>query len=388
MTYKSDKKYLRKVANTYLFHRDWRADDKRKHFTKSLGTSNLTEARKYRDEILSRWDEILVGAELEWSFDSRNGRTKIKEKRLDEVVEQYLKHKKANNLAKASIKLIRYSLGKLISHLGSGFNYVSLSSDDIDSLKVSLGNSQTRRGKKRTPAGVNIIIRDVRGFVNWLFYTQKINRLIPIKQVKEPKRKPQHLTEDDVNKIFSLETLSDQMKRFIGFYLGTGLRRAALFFGYMEGEWLVIPADAPYNKSKREIEKRLDRGLHSIWLEMMEEKARFEKAGYKFENLVGKITKEFKRAVRECGLDERHHLHNTRHTFAVIALLKSNNIYDVKEQLSHSSVTVTEGYTKHKRSKIQSDFPSLNKKLIEAQKTPDLIENEPLLTNLEGGYRG
>ena len=388
MTYKTDRTNLRKKGNTYQFRKDWRDENGvRKCYIKSLQTSILTIARKRQEEIYGRWNEIVAGDDFSWSWQGQHNRTTLKEKRLDEAVKQYIKHKKANNLAPNSIKLITYSLGRLIDFLGSGYNYNSLNSEDIDAFKIRLSNSITRRNKKRTPAGVNVIIRDVRGFVNWLFHTQRIIRQIPIKQVKEPQRKPKHLTEDDVNKIFSLESLSDQMKRFIGFYLGTGLRRASLFFGHMEGNWLVIPADAPYNKSKREIEKHLDRGLHSIWLEMLEEKDKFKKAGYKFENLVDKITRSFKDAVRECGLSEKLTLHSTRHTFAVVSLLRTNDINLVKEELGHSSVVVTEGYTKHKRSRLSADFPSLMEEIEKAQKTPKLVEGGHLLAVTEGEDR-
>ena len=377
MTYKSDKKYLRKVANTYLFHRDWREENKRKHFTKSLGTSSLTEARKYRDEILSRWDEILVGEDLDWYWESDSRRTTVKDKRLDEAIEQYLKHKKAENLAPNSIKRMGNSLKNLIDFLGTGFNYKSIKSSDLDEFK-------TRIGRHRTPSGVNVDVRNIRTFLNWLFYTERINRQIPIKSVKETKRKPQYLTEDDIKSIFSLETVSQQMKRFWSFYLSTGLRRSAPFVGYMDGNWLVIPADAPFNKSKVDIEVCLDSQLQKVWEEMMELKEEWLSRGRKFENLVGKITKEFKRAIRECGLNERHHLHNTRHTFAVREWLRTGNIYAVKEQLAHSTVAVTEQYMQHKRSKISADHPSFTKQVAEVPKSMDLIDNEQLLTNLGG----
>ena len=169
------------------------------------------------------------------------------------------------------------------------------------------------------------------------------------------------------------------MKRFFGFYLATGFRRSTPFFGHMEGNWLVIPADAPYNKSKRELEVNLDSTLHKIWLEMMELKAEWKKSGFKFRSLTGKISKQFKRAIRECGIDDSQHLHNTRHTFAVREWLKSNNIYGVKEQLGHSSVAVTERYAKHKRSRIAGDFPSLTKQIAEEPKSLELVESGHLL---------
>jgi len=373
MTYKTDRKNLSKRKQTWWFRKYYRdAQGNRHGFQVSLKTHKLSVARNYQDEIMGRWKEIVDGETFSWKWEGKKNRTTVKERRLDQAVEKYIKHKESENLAPNSIKLIRYSLGNLINHLGSGFNYTAIKGENIDSFKLALS-------KNRTPAGLNIDVRNVRAFCNWLFHTERIKRQLPIKQVKEPKRKPQYLTESDIVTIFSLETLSDQMKRFFAFYIWTGLRRSAPFFGHMEGNWLVISADAPCNKSKREIEVCLDEHLQEIWKEMIEVKAEWKNRGRDFENLTGKITKEFKRAIRECGLDEKHHLHNTRHTFAIREWLKTGNIYAVKEQLAHSTVGVTEGYTVHKRSKISADFPSLTKQIAEAPKTLELVEGVHLL---------
>ena len=378
MTYKADRKNLWKRNNQWYFRKAWRdANGNRKWYITKLDTVSLSIARKRLDEIMGRWNEVMNGAEFEWSWQGEYHRTTVKEKRLDQVVEQYIKHKQSEKLAPSSIYNIRYSLNNLIKHLGSGFNYTNLNSENIDDFKLAIG-------RHRTPHGVNVDVRNIRAFCNWLFQTQRINRQLPIKQVKEPKKKPQYLTETDIVAIFSLETISDQMKRFFSFYLSTGLRRSAPFYGHMEGNWLVISADAPCNKSKREIEVCLDEALQKIWKEMIELKEEWLASGKKMENLTGKITKEFKRAVRECGLNDKHHLHNTRHTFAIKEWLRTGNIYAVKEQLAHSTVGVTEGYTVHKRSKISADFPSLTKQIAEAPKRVELVEGEHLLVNKEG----
>ena len=373
MTYKTDRKNLIKRGNTWWFRKAWRDKNGMRHwFQKSLKTHSLTVARDHQDEIMGRWDEVVAGDDFDWSWEGEHARTTVKERRLDEVVEKYIKHKESENLAPNSIKLIRYSLNNLINHLGSGFNYTAINSDDIDSFKRAIASD-------RTPAGVNVDVRNVRAFCNWLFHTERINRQLPIKQLKEPDRPPQYLTEKDIKAIFSLDSLTDQMKRFFGFYLATGLRRSAPFFGHMEGNWLVIPADAPYNKSKRELEVNLDSTLHKIWLEMIDVKQQWEDQGRLFDSLTGKLTKTFKSAIRECGINDSQHLHNTRHTFAVREYLRTNNIYMVKEQLGHSSVAVSEGYMKHKRSRIAVDHPSLMKQVAEVPKSLELVEGGHLL---------
>ena len=372
MTYKTDRKNIKKRGNTYHFRKDWFDESGSRHYyIKTLATTSLTIARKRHDEIMGRWDEIKEGSRFDWSWEGEYARTTVKERRLDEVVERYIKHKRADGLVDSSIKRIRNSMDNLINHLGSGFNYNTINSDDIDTFKEVIASN-------RTPAGVNVDIRNVRTFCNWLFYTEQISRQLPIKELPEPKRKPQHLTEAHIVAIWELDSLTMQMKRIIGFLIATGLRVSSAFQGHMEGNWLVIPADAKYNKSKRELEINLDPTLQKIWLEMMELKAEWKKSGFKFRSLTGKVSKNFKRAIRECGIDDSQHLHNTRHTFAVRTWLKTNNIYMVKEQLGHSSVAVTEGYAEHKRSRIAGDFPSLTKQIAEEPKSLELVESNHL----------
>ena len=379
MTYKTDRKNLTKRNGTWLFRKSWRDDNGNRHeFAKSLQTKNLTIARKRQEEIYGRWNEVVAGNDFSWSWEGEYNRTTIKESRLDDVVEQYIKHKEAENLAKKSIMRIRNSLDNLINCLGSGFNYNAISLDNIDDFKKSMPH--------KTPRGLNIDIRNVRAFCNWLFHTGRINRQLPIKQVKEPEQEPQYLSEDEIAKLMSLDSLSERMKRIIRFYIATGQRIASVFFGHLktiidddgkilDDKYLIIPADAPHNKSKREIEVLIDYQCQEVWHELIEWKNEWEEQGYKFSSLTRKICKDFKRAVKETGIDPTHHFHNTRHTFAVIELITTGNVYKVKEQMGHSSIAVTEMYAKIKARKLKADFPSLVSHIPEVPKRLNFIQN-------------
>ena len=378
MAYKKERKYLRKMNNTWNFRRKYKdANGRSKYFMRSLQTSSLTVARRRVDIILDEWELIVKGkTDFEFKWEGDINRTTVKQRQLESTVADYLKAKKTDGLKPKSIERIRCSLNNLSKSLGRNFDLTRIKDTHIDDYKEMYG-------QKKTPAGLNIDIRNIRAFCNWLYDTDRIRHQLKIKQVPEPKRKPQYLTENDIEKIFSLDSISHQMKRFIAFYISTGLRRATPFFGYMDGNWLVIPADAPYNKSKREIEVCLDRTLHRIWEEMIEAKDEWKTRGYMFDNLLGKITKQFKFAIRECGIHDSQHLHNTRHTFAVREWLRTGNIYNVKEQLGHSSVTVTEGYTVHKRSKISDDHPSLKGKVQDQPKKLDLGDSDIVSVTLD-----
>ena len=383
MTYKTDRKNLTKRNGTWLFRKSWRDDNGNRHeFAKSLQTKNLTIARKRQEEIYGRWNEVVAGNDFSWSWEGEYNRTTIKESRLDDVVEQYIKHKEADQLAKKSIMRIRNSLDNLINCLGSGFNYNAITLDIIDDFKKSMPH--------KTPRGLNIDIRNVRAFCNWLFDTARVSRQLPIKQVKEPEQEPQYLSEDEIAKLMSLDSLSERMKRIIKFYIATGQRIASVFFGHLktiidddgkilDDKYLIIPADAPHNKSKREIEVLLDYQCQEVWNELIEMKKEWEEQGYMFSSLTLKICKEFKKAVKESGIRSNHHFHNLRHTFAVIELITTGNVYKVKEQMGHSSITVTEMYAKIKPHKLKADFPSLVSHIPEVPKRLNFIKRNPLL---------
>lgn len=379
MKYKKDLTNLYKRNGVFCFRKIWKDENGiRKDYRKSLDVNQLPLARKRRDEILSRFDEIMLGVELSYSWEGDANRTTIKEKRLDEVVERYIKHKEAEKLAKSSIKRIGNSLDNLVGFLGSGFNYNGLTLDNIDDFKKSISY--------KTPRGLNIDVRNVRAFCNWLFHTGRINRQLPIKQVKEPEQEPQYLSQDEIAKLMSLDSLSERMKRIIRFYIATGQRIASVFFGHLktiidddgkilDDKYLIIPADAPHNKSKREIEVLIDYQCQEVWNELIEMKKEWEEQGYMFSSLTLKICKEFKRAVKESGIRPNHHFHNLRHTFAVIELITTGNVYKVKEQMGHSSITVTEMYAKIKARKLKADFPSLVSHIPEVPKRLNFIES-------------
>ena len=53
------------------------------------------------------------------------------------------------------------------------------------------------------------------------------------------------------------------------------------------------------------------------------------------------------------------HIHCLRHTFAVRRYLKTRDIYLVKQEMGHSSVTTTEIYAKFSLRRLEMDFLSL-----------------------------
>ena len=60
------------------------------------------------------------------------------------------------------------------------------------------------------------------------------------------------------------------------------------------------------------------------------------------------------------GLEE-HHLHNLRDTYAVRRWAVTGDILLVAKEIGHTSVTMTEKYTKFNLRRLIDDFPTLTK---------------------------
>ena len=74
----------------------------------------------------------------------------------------------------------------------------------------------------------------------------------------------------------------------------------------------------------------------------------------------GHLSKVFLRAVLEIDGDKtKFHFHCLRHTFAVRRYLQTRDIYLVKQEIGHSSITAAEIYAKFSLKRLEMDFSSL-----------------------------
>ena len=70
-------------------------------------------------------------------------------------------------------------------------------------------------------------------------------------------------------------------------------------------------------------------------------------------------SKKSKKGLLKIGILNKH-FHCLRHSFGTRRILETNgNIHLVRDEMGHSSVTVTERYTRLNRKRVMEDFPSL-----------------------------
>ena len=77
-------------------------------------------------------------------------------------------------------------------------------------------------------------------------------------------------------------------------------------------------------------------------------------------------SKKLKKGLLKIGILDKH-FHCLRHSFGARRIIETNgNIHLVRDEMGHSTVNVTERYTKLDRKRVLEDFPSLKNQL----KTP------------------
>ena len=330
-----------------------------------LRTSSKMIARERLAVVNKVESDIKDGMSFSFPWLSQEKTVKVIRMSLGDVIVEYITFKQLQGLTDSSIQRLKNTLNNFTDFMGISFPIASVTSKHING-KNSYVEYCFNKKKPMTKASVNLELRNLKTLLKWCVESEHLNKMPKIVMVKVSKAKPNYLTEEEICSILELKTLSPKWKQIFCFYMATGMRRAEPFFGHMEGSWLVIPEE--HTKGKKEKEIHLTPDMIKVWKQMMEMKSEFESRGYKLYNLFGKITKKFKWAIREAGIDDKHHLHNTRHTFAVRKYLETSDIYGVKSELGHSSVTVTEMYTEFKRSRLKLDFPSLNKKVSKNRK--------------------
>jgi integrase/recombinase XerD len=76
---------------------------------------------------------------------------------------------------------------------------------------------------------------------------------------------------------------------------------------------------------------------------------------------VDYLSKKFKEAVRDLGLDDRLHLHSVRHSAATRWVQNGTNIFAVQKLLGHAQISTTQVYM---HSNVEYLRKELGKKLV------------------------
>ena len=316
-------------------------------YTKSKTTALIRLAEVNRHE-----KDIKAGANVSFAWQNEEGVIKYKQLSIIEVSQKFHNSRKTLGLANSTIIRNVHSLTLFMKVIGKSIPIESITAKLIEVFKDYCSCSL-----KHASQGININLRLLKTFFRWCVQNEFKKSLPYIQMIKIPQSLPSYISEFEWSKLMKSNVLNDIDRKTFLFALETGCRLSEPYYGKIDGHWLIIPAE--YTKSKVEREIFLTDELIAIWYEMHNNLQKWLDRGYKIENYRGMISKIFLKACR--SVEIKHHFHNLRHTFAVRKYLQTRDIYQVKKELGHSSVTTTEKYAKFSLRRLAHDFPSLNK---------------------------
>lgn len=274
----------------------------------------------------------------DWDFPWMNDTTVTKPSvyTLDEAANDFLVSRRADGLRPKTLESYGLCLRKCAAVLGPSSNVSSIDLEDIDRLK-------RRWQGVHTPTTINIALRSLKAFLNWLNERGKITSVPRIKQVNGESRDPQYISNDQFNSI--CQQVTPYLARVFDFYRQTGLRLSEPFDATLTGNYLTISAE--HAKGKRQRDILLSPDLILIYHELLDHT-----------HIPEFYSKQFMQAARAAAVTGRK-FHSLRHTAALRLYLQTKDIYQVSRQLGHADLSTTLIYTRYDLKRLQADFPDL-----------------------------
>ncbi len=209
------------------------------------------------------------------------------------------------------------------------------------------------------PGAVNVRLRSIRTFLNWLVSTGKLDRLpCKLTLMKVDESLPKFFTPAELEKIFA-QVKDPKVKAAFRVLAETGIRRSELFNCTLENGFLHLH----HTKGRRDRLVPLPPTLLPDFLLATEDPYR-----------PNTITQAFTAALRASGVEPKgRSLHSLRHTFALREYYRSGDIYYVKGLLGHSAVTVTERYLKFPQEYLEKVFGEHVQRYPSRERFADMI---------------
>ena len=320
--------------------RDWR---------KSLGTKSRSVALLRVKEVQRYETDIKNGLDFTFPWQGSQSSTELKQLKLTDAVELWLNDRKSNGIRPSTIKRNRYSMNALRSIIGSNIALVNIKTKVIDQFR----NRCIENG--RSADGINIDLRTIKTFLGWCHKRDYLDKIPHVDKVSKPKSMPLYIPDRIFADLIRLDWLDDHYKKAFLFYRETGCRVSEPFIGRLDGNWLLISG----NKTKQRADKELMLSYECLQL-CVQMQQHIEKYSGTVESWTQNLSKTFLKAMRQIdGDDTDYYLHCLRHTFAVRRYLQTRDIYLVKKEMGHASVTTTEIYAEFSLRRLARDFPTL-----------------------------
>ena len=326
----------------------------------ALRTDNKTVAYKRNREVSRYEKDIIKGIDFDFSWLKDGGKTEVKELTLIESISDWIeRRKKQPDIRNKTIQINENGIAHLFSSIPKKTPLKSITTKHMDKFSDDLID------KGLSETSINIHLRTVKTFFRYIWKRGLIDRIPMIETISLDDTLPIYITDDEFHSILNEVGADSFYGKVFFFYRETGVRLREPFIATLDGNWLDIPNTS---KGKRPRSIELDDFLLSIYKELRQ----WADTCNLVEGSRGRhLSKQFKKALRICGVDESKHMHSLRHTYAVRQRVIGVPLANIQAQMGHRSITTTEIYTLIDLKKLRNHFPTLTTRY-----TDDEIESQ------------
>ncbi len=366
---------MRKLYGSYygrliVFHGNQRDKQRQKEVTIPLKTKSKMTADR-RMLVLEQYEDVIKNGILtkdKWhiKFTWLKSDNKSCKKMIDslrDVIPTYLHIRRTGGVVrKETADRDEYALKQLVQVLGEDAVVQDLNHKDIERKFIPY-----YKNKNYSNNGINIALRTLKIFFNYLLREKLIKEKITFKMLPK-EEKECYINRAEIDALHEL--VDDRMSRWFYFYEKTGCRATDPFKGFLEGDvWKISPAEA---KAKHWHYYPLSKELQYIWMELQDLRQSYEDEGRTKEEAIKTayrlIQKNMYRAIRELKLtgviskDKKLTPKSFRHTFGIINVHITGNIYAVRDMLNHTNVNTTQEYLDMPSYLVHQEFPEVVQK--------------------------
>ncbi len=298
---------------------------------------------------------------FEWM--NEEGTSVLIQNTLKNVIPQYLDYKNATK-RKSTANRDRIAINQLCDFIG-----YSKPIAEIDYLHIEgkSGLINHLRSKGYADSGINITLRHLRTFFNWLYNKAKlIDEPIKFDMIDEGEQLYCYFNEYEINSIYNYidddsNGVDSFYKRCLYFYEHTGVRAIEPFIGELIGDWLIIDASKSKGKNVRKVQ--LSEELKAILMEMQSFRDEYVAGGSPEPNVraytrISRTLLKITRAL-DFNTNRKITIKSFRHHYGIKRVYTTGNIFQVAMEMGHKNVTTTQHYLKFQLDELRQYFPSL-----------------------------
>jgi len=317
--------FLSKVgAYWYLFYKD--EDGKRQK--KSTKSKRKSEALKFVSGFKEK---------------QKQQKTVKRHVTLSRFIDEYMQYSKTTHRPKTTADM-KYILNEFKKIIGDK-NLKQITVRDVEqfiALKRNVSDVTAQKNYVKLASAFSTAVR-------WKYLESN-----PIKQMKKPEvaeRRPVFISKPEMQKLLK-NIGNDELKQIVLIAVFTGMRLNEILHLRWDAVDLInkvihVENSAGFiTKSKRTRKIPMNEEVFQILAHRKECAVCdlvFHKAMRPYDGV--KVSKEFKKVVRACKLNDKICFHTLRHTFASWLVQSGTDLYEVQKFLGHSNISVTMIYS-------------------------------------------